>query len=117
MTMMTGSAQLTSTNLSFVDSIDCVECDADRSRFWASYDGALDPVSMAVVAVVATVENRPPTDLAPLQSAVDTDALQGLFGPSDQRPQSPTTTSFRYEGYEVTVSSEEVVEVTPVADA
>jgi len=111
------SAQLTSSSLGVTDSIDGVEFDADTNTFWATYDSARDSVSLAVVAVVAAVENRAPTDLDPLQSVVDTDALQGLFQTSGRGLQSPTRTSFRYEGYEVTVSSEAVVEVTPVTDA
>jgi len=111
------SAQLTSSSLDVTDSIDDVAFDADTDTFWATYDSARDSVSMAVVAVVAAVEDRAPTDLDPLHSVVDTDALQGLFRTSGQRLQSPTSTSFRYEGYEVTVSSEEIVEVSPLADA
>lgn len=111
------SAQLSSGTLDVVDSVDSVEFDADTDTFWTTYDSALDSVSMAVVAVVAAVEDRDPTDLTPLQSAVDTDALQGLFRTPRERLPTPTSTSFRYEGYEVTVSSEELIQVTPLADA
>lgn len=108
---------MTTSCLDVVDSIDSVELDTDTDTFWATYDSARDDVSLAVVAVVAAVEDRAPTDLTPLQSAVDTDALRSLFqGPDDGLP-TPTTTSFRYEGYEVTVSSEELVQVTPLTDA
>lgn len=111
------SAKVTSGDLDIVDTIDSIEFDADSNTFWATYDNARDDLSLAVVAVVAAVEDRAPTDLTPLASAVNTDALQGLFEtPSEQLP-TPTTTTFRYEGYEVTVTSEEVVQVTPLEDA
>lgn len=100
-----------------MDSIDGVEFDTDTDTFWATYDSARDSVSLAVVAVVAAVEDCAPTDLTPLQTQVDTDALQSLFQtPIDKLP-TPTSTSFRYEGYEVTVSSEEIIQATPLSDA
>lgn len=110
------AAQLTSKSLDVVDSVDSVEFDTDTDTFWTTYDSARDAVSLAVVAVVASVEDCEPTDLTPLQTAVDTDALQALFDtPADRLP-TPTSTSFRYEGYEVTVSSEEVIQVTPAPE-
>lgn len=111
------TALVSAADLDIVDSIDSVERDADTDTAWATFDGKRDDVTLAVVAVVSAVEDRAPTDLEPLQSVVDTDALRGLMRASGRPPQSPTSTSFRYEGYEVTVSSEEIVEVTPVADA
>lgn len=108
---------MTASGLDVVDSVDGIEFDTDTETFWATYDSARDDVSMAVVAVVAAVEDCAPTDLAPLQTAVDTDALRQLFDHSDGHLPTPTSTSFRYEGYEVTVSSEELVQVTSLGDA
>jgi len=110
------SARVTSSSLDVVDSIDGVEFDTDKNTFWATYDSARDNVSLAVVAVVAAVEDCAPTDLTPLQTAVDADALQTLFQTPVDEPPTPTSTSFRYEGYEVTVSSEEIIQATPLAD-
>jgi hypothetical protein len=109
------SVQLTpSDSLDVVDSVDHVERDDDTDTVWATYDAARDDVSLAVVAIVATVEDRALTDIQPLQSAVDVDALQRLFNaPADRLP-TPTSTTFRYEGYEVTVSSDELIQVTPL---
>jgi len=111
------SARVTSRSLTVVDSIDGVEFDTDTDTFWATYDSTEDSVNMVVVAVVAAVEDCSPTDLTPLHDAVDTDALERLFDAPSGRPPTPTSTTFRYEGYEVTVSSEEVVQVTPLDDA
>lgn len=111
------SARVTSSSLGVVDSIDDVEFDTDTDTFWATYDSARDDVSLAVVAVVAAAEDCAPTALTPLQTAVDTDALRGLFQSPAEHHSTPTTTSFRYQGYEVTVSSEEVIQATPLADA
>ena len=111
------ATRVTTSSLDVVDSIDDVELDTDTDTFWATYDSARDDVSLAVVAVVAAVEDRAPTDLTPLQTVVDTDALDRLFhAPAEQLP-TPTSTSFRYQGYEVTVSNEEVIQVTPLEDA
>ena len=111
------TATVTRRTIDVADSIDSIERDADTDTYWATYDGARDDVSMAVVAVVAAVEDRAPTDLAPLQTVVDTDALRRLFDAPTDRLSTPTTTSFRYEGYEVTVSSENMVQAAPLDDA
>ena len=111
------SARVASTSFTVVDSIDGVEFDTDTDTFWTTYDSARDSLSLAVVAVVAAVEECAPTDLSPLHDAVDTDALERLFDAPSGQLQTPTSTSFRYEGYEVTVSSEELVQVTPLDDA
>lgn len=110
-------AHATSRNLDIVDSIDGVEFDTDTDTFWATYDSARDAVSLAVVAVVAAVEDCAPTDLTPLETAVNTDALRGLFEAPPEQLLTPTTTAFRYEGYEVTVSSEGIIQVSPLEDA
>lgn len=111
------SARVTSRSLGVVDSVDGLEFDTDTDTFWTTYDSARDDVTLAVVGVVAAVEDRSPTDLTPLETAIDTDALRSLFHDQTERLPTATSTSFRYEGYEVTVSSEEIIQATPLEDA
>lgn len=63
-----------------------------------------EPPSMGVVDAVSAVENRPPLDLPPLAEAINPDALARLFAGGAES----IRVSFRYCGYEVTVTSEEV---------
>jgi hypothetical protein len=64
--------------------------------------------STAIVELVAEVTNRAQTDLEPLQRTIDGDALNALF-------ESSTTerlhVSFTYEGVNVRVTNDGVVEV------
>jgi len=72
--------------------------------------------SAAVVARIATAENVDETELPPLFHAIDPDALDALFesgrdGPGETRTSGSVT--FAYAGYEVHVSANGSVDVTP----
>ncbi len=107
------SSQVISQGLDIVDSIDAVRFDTTHHVFRADYDASRDSVALATVAVVATAEDRDPADLAPLQSAIDTDALESLFAASDDISNGCRLT-FEYEGFEVTVFSGGVIEAVPM---
>ena len=99
------------------DSITAVEFDRERELFRATYDSDRDPTSLAVVAVVASVRKRAPRALTPLQSAIETDALDTLAMGSVDGPGGFDSISFSYEGCEVTVFADGVIEVDPVENA
>jgi hypothetical protein len=103
---MTGS-------LDFVDSISTVTLDVESGQFYASYDSSRDSPSLAVVAVVATALGKDPQALTPLHSTIDTDALDTLTTKSAAGQADCLSISFCYEGLEVTVSSEGVIESAP----
>ncbi|PSP28753.1 hypothetical protein BRC65_01440 [Halobacteriales archaeon QH_2_65_14] len=72
-----------------------------------------DTVSEAVVHAVADAEGTSPLGLPPLTTVVDPDALEMLFRNHD----SEGCVTFSYHGYQVTVSSENAVQVTENADS
>jgi hypothetical protein len=70
-------------------------------------------VSAVVLEAIEAVSGRAPTDLSPLHTAVDVDALNRLFEPrtSDEK-RATGTLSFPYAGYHVTVHADGLVVVT-----
>ncbi|WP_436346172.1 HalOD1 output domain-containing protein [Natronorubrum sp. FCH18a] len=101
-------------SVDIVDSMGAVEFDTERERFRAAYDSIRDSASLAVVAVVATALNSDPMELSPLHSAIDTAALEDLFAPSPGGIRKSGSTSFRYEGFAVTVFSGGAIEAVPM---
>ena len=97
-----------------ISSMEFVEFVVDDGVYRAEYDSNRDQPSMAVVAVIAAVDNQDPKELTPLYSAIDTDALDELFSPTATAGQRNGFLSFIYEGFEVTVSSDGVIEVEPM---
>lgn len=89
-----------------------------RSRPFRSPDGFTyrlapdESPSEGIVAAVAAVSGTEPLSLAPLYSAVDPDALDGLF----ERPATDdVTVTFDYCDHEVAVRHG-IVEVRPIDD-
>lgn len=107
------SSQDIAGNVEFVESMSTVEYDADEEFFQVTYDSNQDSTSLAIVATVATALGRDPQDLTPLQSAVDTEALDKLTAESSTGLGQGDSISFCYEGFEVTVLSEGVIEANP----
>lgn len=104
------SNQATTRNVDLVDSMHAVTFDADRERFQATYDSTRDSTSLAVVAVVATVLGKDPEDLPPLYSIIDTDALDKLVTESANGRTGCNRVTFCYDGLEVTISSDGIIE-------
>lgn len=107
---MTGSVDL-------VDSLNIVTFDVGSERFQATYDSTRDSPSLAVVAVVATALGKDPLALTPLHSIIDTDAFDELATKSSNGRANRDRISFCYEGLEVTVSSEGVIEAAPIENS
>jgi hypothetical protein len=70
-------------------------------------------VSVAVVEAVASMNGTDPTDLGPLNEAVDPDALEQVFGSLVECPDGAGHVSFRYEGYHVRVLADRTIEINP----
>lgn len=96
---------------------DAVDYDPETDTYRASFDGATDSACLAVISTVATVAQREPTDLQPLHSVIDPDALDVLMRP-DKGPltRGDVDVSFTLDGYDVTVHSYGVVSVHAPAD-
>lgn len=72
--------------------------------------GESEAVWETVVSVVAETTGRDPLSLDPIYDAVDQDALDALFtGVGSDR--SPERVTFTYEGCDVTVAGDDVVQV------
>lgn len=91
-----------------------VDYDVESESFRATYDSSSDSTCLAVVAVVSTALGKEPLDLTPLQSAIETDALDELVTESSSGIKPCDSISFRYEGFEITVTSGEIIEASPL---
>ena len=69
----------------------------------------------AIVQALESVSGRAPDDLAPLHSAVETDALERLFHSAKDEPVAPFRISFTYDDYEVSVNRS-AVRLTELSD-
>lgn len=67
--------------------------------FRVEFDTGEESVTEVVVDTVAVIEDVDPTDLDPLASAVDTDALDTLF----ESASNVRRVVFDYDGFEITV--------------
>lgn len=65
---------------------------------------------VAVVQAVAAVSDQDPLEMDPLYDAIDTDALNALCATGDGE-RSGVTISFPYNGYQVSVTSNERLSV------
>ena len=98
-------SQEVSGTMDFVSSMSAVTFDTDRECFQATYDSKRDSPSLAIVATVATALGRDPLAMTPLQSTLDTDALDEM---ATESANECVRVTFCYEGVEVTATSEEV---------
>lgn len=69
----------------------------------------------AIVQALESVSGRAPDDLAPLHSAVETDALDRLFHSAKDEPVVPFRLTFTYDDYEVSVNRS-AVRLTELSD-
>ncbi|MFC6826638.1 HalOD1 output domain-containing protein [Halopelagius fulvigenes] len=78
------------------------------------YDLSADAPQEVVVRAVAALEGCSPLDLEPLHAAIDPDALDRLFAPTNVgRHLGDGTVTFGYQGYEVTLHSYGVIALRP----
>lgn len=105
-----------SANPDIAESLSPVEFDAESDSFQATYDSSRDSTSLAIVAVVATALGEDPQVLTPLQTVVDTDALDELMTESATGLGACNSITFRYDEFEVTVTGEGLIEAAPVGD-
>ncbi|WP_226482050.1 HalOD1 output domain-containing protein [Natrinema amylolyticum] len=92
--------------------LESLEFDRESGTYRAQYDRDATAASMAVIAAVSNVLSVDPVELDPLHYTVDTDALDELVRRRDT-PHGSVDVSFTIEGCEITVSSNEVVTLSP----
>lgn len=95
-----------------VDGLDHVGFDPTTDTYYNRHDWD-DPASLSftIVETVAAVTGRESTDLSPLYSALDPDALEAIMAP---RRADSVRLTFTYEACIVTVASSGEVVVDPV---
>lgn len=97
------------------DSNDVGDLDRPVERF--EFDARSEPVSSAVVNAVACVTDLRPTEMKPLGSVTDSDALDALFRPPSTGPaRGDIHLTLEYLGQEITIHSYGVIEVRQVID-
>jgi hypothetical protein len=101
-------------NQELAESMSPIEFDPESESFHATYDRTRDPTSLAVVAVVGAALEEDPQTLKPLQTVIDTDALDRLATESTPGFGNCGYISFRYNGFEITVTSDEAIEANPL---
>ena len=79
---------------------------SDIDRAMSSPPAGGDEVSIDVVMAVAVAEDVAPTELSPLATAIDPDALDALVASMDEG-----TVTFSYSGYRVTVAADGQVDI------
>ncbi|AGB15130.1 hypothetical protein Halru_0495 [Halovivax ruber XH-70] len=104
-------------NPEITESLSPIEFDGETDSFQATYDNTRDSTSLAIVSVVATALDRAPRSLTPLQSVIETDALDKLATESATGFGTCDNISFEYEGFTITVTSEDVIEANPIEGA
>lgn len=87
-----------------------IEHDGTGESVTATYDATRDSPSLAVVALVAAARGEDPAALPPLQEVVDTEALDKLSTESATGDGACDRISFRYDGFDVTVTGGDVIE-------
>ncbi len=77
-----------------------------------------ESVTATIINQIQARENVSSNDLVPLYEVIDPDALNTLFGPTRAGSHRQTTgaVTFHYLGYQVTVSSENDVELELLQD-
>lgn len=68
---------------------------------------ASDCPSIAVVMAVSEQADVDPTEITPLQSVIDTDAIDALFRAATSAPSRTGTLQFEYLGYSVLLDSQQ----------
>jgi len=97
-----------------LDSIGTLEYDEKTGRYRATYDHGQDFPSEVIIHAVAAVSNTSPTDLEPLYSVIDPDALDSLCASLTQgRHEGDARVTFAFHGHTVALNSYGVVEVAP----
>lgn len=92
------------------------ETDDDRVHrsddiYRVEFSGGTDEPSTTVVEAVAAITGRKQDELDPLYDAVETDALDSIFGSGIRSDEGDVVITFTYEGVDVVVRNSGVVEI------
>lgn len=93
-----------------------VEYDPEIDAYSATFDPDDVSANAAVIDSVAAVLHRDPLDIDPLYEYVDTDSLDALVEAAAGKSSPHLSTSFRFEGTDVTVRGDGTITVAPDDD-
>lgn len=79
----------------------------------ATYGWAEQSVAIAVIEAVAEEAQCGPDELPSLYDVIDPDALDQFFSVGDDARSTSRRVSFTYDGYDVSLSEDRRIEVTP----
>lgn len=88
-----------------------IEYDAERRTYRAYYEPEQDAPSLALVEVIATIEEISPTALEPLGDTLEIEAFDAVLRSPPDDHGSWITLS--YAGYDVAIHSDGVMELQP----
>lgn len=91
------------TDAAFID-----EFDEQEGLYRVKYDSVQATPSLAVITVISNITGMDPLELDPLYECINVDALDALFTADIS---SVGQLTFQYSGYEITVGTDDVVEV------
>lgn len=75
-----------------------------------------ESVAITVIDTVAAVTETDSTELRPLASAIDTDALNTIFAPTNNAERLSGSVQFEYEGCQVRVTADGKVLVSELSE-
>lgn len=90
--------------------LESIEYDPESQIYLARFDRETTDASMAAVAALSDVMGAEPTEIEPLGSVIDTDALDALVGHS-KAAESDLSATFTLDQHELMVSTDGVVTV------
>ena len=100
------------------DVADGVAYDAETNTYRATFGSTTTTPSVAVVEMITSIYERDPTDLTPLGTVIDPDALdQFLQTPALGNPDGERKVEFTFEEHSVTLLSYGLIKVQPVTAA
>lgn len=82
--------------------------EAREGCYRVTYDPCRATPSVAIVAIISNITGKGPLELDPIYESIDSDALDALF--TRKRP-SVCRLTFQYNGFEITVGTDAIIEV------
>lgn len=99
------------------DTGDSLEYSDDSDTYSVEFGEGIEEPSEVAVTAVAAISGRKQDDLDPLYYAVDPDALDSLFQPTARgNHRGDVEVSFTYHGFDVSVRSYGIIEITEHRD-
>lgn len=96
---------------------DTMNYDSETDTYRATFDSKTIDPSLAVVKGLASVCEKQPTELTPLGTIIDPNALDQILTTPASDPTGDRKVEFTFEEHAVTVMSYGLVKIQPVATA